>query len=388
LAGENVASRWNEITKNEILNSRIKSSNLIIQEIAKYPTQKTKIISAGAIGIYGDRESKILVEESDFAETYLAEVCKAWENVFLNQQNQNIDTYILRIGVVLSTQGGALKKMLPLFRMNLGGKLGSGKQFMSWIHIDDLIQMIVKRIENNSKVKIFNATAPNPVTNKEFSASLADVLNRHSFLPAPKFAIKLIAGEMSEIVLTSQRVIPKNFLEEEFEFKFANIKDALRNILRFQTQGEGLLMESQWIDKPLPEVFSFFSEAKNLEKITPPYLKFKVLGLSTPTIQKGSIIDYKLKLRGIPFKWKTLISDFEMNTSFVDQQQKGPYTKWHHTHTFYDLNGGTLIKDRVVYKLPLGRLGRFFGGAYVKNDVTKIFNYRKKVIAQHFKGIK
>jgi uncharacterized protein (TIGR01777 family) len=388
LAGENVASRWNNKTKEEILKSRIDSSKLILSEVAKYPDQKTKIISAGAIGIYGDQGSKELEEDSPYSNTYLADVCKKWEDTFIECKNENIDSYILRIGVVLSTHGGALKKMLPIFRLNLGGPLGDGNQYMSWIHIDDLIRMFLERIEQESAVKVFNAVSPHPVTNREFTRTLGKTLRRLSILPAPKLAIKLLAGEMSEIVLISQNVIPKAFQDEGFEFKFPELENALKNILRFQVNGEGLLIENQWIEKPLVEVFDFFSEAKNLERITPEYLKFKVLGMNTPQIEKGSLIDYELKLRGIPFKWKTMISDFEKNVSFVDQQMKGPYKKWHHTHTFHDCNGGTLIRDRVVYKLPLGRLGRIFAGGYVRRDVIKIFSFRKSVIADYFQGLK
>ncbi len=384
LAGENVASYWTEETKRRILNSRVDSTKLLIDALKKYPNQKTKFIQASAIGIYGDCSEQLINEEQKAADGFLADVCKQWEDTLLQDTQEGITKAIIRIGIVLSTQGGALQKMLPAFKFNLGGRLGSGDQFMSWIHIDDLVSMFIYLIENETTQTIFNGVSLKPVTNAQFTKTLNKVLGKITFLPVPAMILKLILGQMSKIVLSSQRIEPTSFIKSGFKFKFSELEDALRNLLRFEVQGEGLLLEQQWIEEPKDVVFDFFKEAKNLEKITPEYLQFKVLGMSTDNIQKGSLIDYKLKLRGIPFKWKTLISKFEENEMFIDQQQKGPYNKWVHTHTFTEVNGGTLIKDHVVYKLPLGSFGRTVAGWYVKRDVESIFNYRKKVIGNHF----
>lgn len=142
---------------------------------------------------------------------------------------------------------------------------------------------------------------------------------------------------------------------------------------------------TQFVNSPLNEVFYFFSEAKNLETITPPYLNFKILKTSTADIQKGTLIDYQLKLHGIPFKWKTHIKDFQQNKMFIDEQIKGPYKKWIHTHSFKEKDGGTLIEDHVVYKIPLGGLGKLLLGKYIKSDLEKIFSYREKIIEEYFK---
>lgn len=151
---------------------------------------------------------------------------------------------------------------------------------------------------------------------------------------------------------------------------------------------EQVFQTKQFINKPISEVFSFFAEAKNLEKITPEFLNFRILKMNTPEIQKNSLIDYQLKLHGIPLKWKTLISEFIPNERFIDEQLKGPYTKWVHTHTFQEKDGGTLIKDHVVYKIPLGIIGKTLLGNYIRNDITKIFNYRYNIIDKHFHGDK
>ncbi|TVQ80740.1 MAG: CDP-paratose 2-epimerase [Bradymonadales bacterium] len=139
-----------------------------------------------------------------------------------------------------------------------------------------------------------------------------------------------------------------------------------------------------WIPKPVEEVFSFFSDAKNLEKITPPFLNFKVLSQSTEKIQEGTIFDYQLKVRGIPLKWRSRIQDWARNQHFVDTQLKGPYAKWVHLHKFISEDGGTRMIDQVDYALPLGLLGRIAAGWYVDRDVKKIFEYREKVIHDYF----
>ena len=386
LAGENVASRWNSQTKDKIISSRLISSSLLISEIKKFKTQnKIKLISASAIGIYGDRSSEELTEESSQASTFLASVCSKWEKSILNHHIEGLKSYCLRIGIVLSTDGGALKKMLPAFKLNLAGPLGSGQQFMSWIHIDDLISQIQFLVDNDPEQQVFNAVSPEPVTNSIFTKTLAEELGCLSLFRVPQFLIKLIAGEMSTILLSSQKVIPKNFIRLGYQFKFPKISSALSNILRYEKKDEVIFIENQWLNKSPEDIFDFFSEVKNLEKITPSHLSFKVLNMSTPQIQEGSIIDYRLKLHGIPFNWKTLITSFNKNDSFIDQQEKGPYKKWLHTHTFKKSAGGTLIRDHVVYKIPLGTVGRFITGTYIKKDLSKIFNYRKEIIKQEFK---
>ena len=384
LAGENVASYWTEKTKKRILDSRVESTKLLLGALQKFPHQKTKIIQASAIGIYGNCGSEVIDESSESAKGFLANVCTKWENTLLEDKNTNLNKAIVRIGIVLSTQGGALQKMLPPFKFNLGGPLGNGQQYMSWIHIDDLVSMFIYLVENETKDIIFNGVSTSPVTNKEFTHALNSTLNKFTFLQVPKVVLKTVLGQMSQIVLNSQRIEPLSFKREGFTFKFTDLKDALGNLLRYEVKGEGLLIEQQWIEKPLSEVFDFFKDAKNLEKITPEYLQFKVLSMNTKDIKEGSLINYKLKLRGIPFKWKTLISKFKENDMFIDQQEKGPYKKWVHTHTFSEVNGGTLINDHVVYKLPLGSVGRIVAGRFVKNDVENIFSYRKEVIDKHF----
>lgn len=384
LAGENVADgRWSEEKKKRILESRQLSSKLITREVNKLSTHPQKIISASAVGIYGDRGDELLDEGSEAGKGFLAEVCKQWESSFDEVPN-SVQKHFLRIGIVLSKDGGAIPKMEIPFKAGLGGKLGDGSQYMSWIHVDDLIDQFHFLAKTSSTKKVFNGVAPNPVTNKEFTKAIGKALGRPTIFTVPKFVLTTALGEMSNILLAGQKVEPKAFMDEDFEFKFKTIDQALENLFFLDLRGERKLFKVQYVSHPKNEVFKFFSDEFNLEKITPPLLSFKVLGKSTQKIQEGTIIDYKLKIHGIPIKWKSLIKNFIKNETFTDQQLRGPYAKWVHQHDFISVGHGTLMTDDIVYKVPLGLIGRIFAGAFVKRDVNKIFEFRQQVIGDIF----
>lgn len=388
LAGENIADgRWSQKRKEQIQSSRVLSTKLLIQEIKKLKTPPRKFISSSAVGIYGSSLSDTLLStKSDLGNDYLAEVCKEWEKMVFDHDIAAMKSHSIRTGVVLSHSGGALPKMLPAFLMGVAGKLGSGKQYMSWIHIDDLVNQFIFLIRNDGKIKAYNGVAPTPVTNQEFTDVLGKVISRPTIFPVPGFVLKAALGEMSDILLKGQRVTPNDFLDEGFTFKFPTIDVALKDLLKFSNNGEVVFKKFLWINKSIPEVFEFFADDKNLEKITPPYLNFKILGKNTDTISEGTLIDYKLKVHGIPLKWKTLITSYKKNQTFTDNQLKGPYSKWVHQHDFIPCKHGTLMKDEVVYKVPMGILGRIVAGPFVKKDVTSIFEYRNEIIKANFTG--
>jgi uncharacterized protein len=388
LAGESVAeSRWSKRKKESILSSRLKSTRLLLEEIKRAPSKPKKFISASAIGIYGERGSEVLNEESIHGTGFLADVCKEWEDVVQNHTITEMKSHSIRIGIVLAEGGGALKKMLPPFKTGVAGILGNGKQFMSWIHIDDLVGQFIFLMENNTDHHIYNGVAPSPVSNHSFTKILGKIIRRPTLFPIPAFGLKILFGEMSNILLASQNVRSSRFIEAGFQFRFIQLEDALKNILGQSIKGEKKIKKYQWIDEKTPEVFSFFSNIKNLEKITPKYLNFKVEGMNTNKIQSGSLIDYSLKLHGIPLRWKTRINEFEEHKMFIDEQLNGPYSKWIHTHHFFSIGTGTLIKDVIIYKIPLGFIGSLFAGSFIKNDLRNIFNYRQKVIGQFFNEV-
>jgi uncharacterized protein (TIGR01777 family) len=384
LAGESIAAgRWTAKRKKMILESRVIGTRNIVEAIKSSNRSVKQFISASAIGIYGDGQDWV-DENSPMGEDFLSQVCQQWENESKKLQEIGVNVVNPRIGIVLSGKGGAMDKMLPIFSLGLGGVIGNGEQWMSWIHQDDMTNMFSYFVENPSLKGAFNAVAPNPTNNKDFSKTLARALGRGLFFPVPGLILKVALGDMSTLVIKGQKVSSEKITGNGFEFKYKNLGLALEHLCAQLGSGQQEITSEIWLPKKVSEVFPFFTDEKNLEKLTPEYLSFHVLKKSTDTIDAGTLIDYRLKLHGFTMKWRTLIESWEPGKKFVDRQIKGPYKLWHHTHEFEEIAGGTLMRDRVLYKLPLGRLGQLFSGPFVKADVAKIFSYRKKVIAQIF----
>lgn len=231
LAGEGVASgRWTKKRKQKILQSRARGTALLMKAIRGVQTPPKILVSASAIGIYGNQPGVTLTEESPHGDDFLAEVCKQWESSVTHHNINGLKTHILRIGIVLTNKGGALKKMLPPFQLGIGGKLGSGQHIMSWIHIDDLIGQIVFLVEGKGNHSVYNGVATNPVSNAEFSKSLGKALSRPAIMPVPSAALKLALGEMAGMLLADQKVLPKNFENDNYDFKYSDIDSALSSI--------------------------------------------------------------------------------------------------------------------------------------------------------------
>ena len=375
LAGENIASgRWSAKRKAAIMKSRTEGTKALVEAINKVEAPPQVLIGTSAVGIYGDRDQEELGESSSYGEGFLTEVCKGWEKSYEAFKGR---LAILRVGVVLG-HGGALDKMLLPFRLGIGGKLSSGRQWMSWIHISDLVNMYLHALEQDSITGPYNAVAPAPVTNEEFTKVMGKALVRPTLFPAPKLVIQALFGEMSQVVLGSQKVSSKKILETKFKFNFPSIDQALKDLLiPGGYTGAHLAEFNQWIPQSREKVFDFFSQAENLEKITPDWIQFKVEKKSTKEIIEGSEIDYRLKIKGVPASWKSLIKTWKPGEMFVDEQLKGPYSIWLHTHSFEDMKDGTLITDRVIYKVPLGPIGSIVEFIMVRMDIQKIFDYRK-----------
>ncbi len=378
LAGEPIAERrWSDKVKLAIENSRTAGTDEVMKAISKCSNPPQIVVGTSAIGIYGERADEILTEESTHGPGFLADVCKGWEKAYSSFKGR---LAILRVGVVLG-HGGALEKMLPPFRLGGGGRLDSGKQWMSWIHHDDLVNMFIYAMENHSVSGTFNAVAPSAVQNTEFTKAMGRALSRPVILPLPGLVLKIIFGEMSQVLLGSQRVQAGKIVKSGFTFKFPEIQTALNDLLRPLGNTGGYVQEAaKWIPYPLEQVFPFFCEATNLEKITPPNVHFRVKKLSTKEIQKDTVIDYSLRVKGVPLHWRSLITSWHPGEYFVDEQLRGPYKTWHHTHSFATIDHGTLMTDRVVYQMPFGILGDFVRLAVVDRDVKTIFGYRSKVI--------
>lgn len=235
LAGAGVADeRWTKARKQIIKESRTVGTRVLVDALAKLENKPKSLISASAVGFYGNRGDELLTEDSPPGNDFLAGVCVEWEQAAQRAKQFGIERVVnLRIGPVLTPKGGALKEMLTPFKMGVGGRAGSGKQFVSWIELGDLIRVIEFALENAQLRDAVNATTPNPVRNAEFAESLGKVLHRPALIPTPEFALRLMLGELADALLfSSQRVVPKKLLENNFKFNFEIIEDALRHLLQ------------------------------------------------------------------------------------------------------------------------------------------------------------
>lgn len=236
LAGENVFGIWTRAKKQRIRDSRNVSTRNLAEALAAARQKPQLFICASAVGYYGDREDEILDENSAPGTGFLAEGCIEWEAATLSAVEAGIATVNLRFGIVLSRSGGVLEKMVPAFRMGMGATIGNGRQWLSWIHMDDLtgaVEYIIDSSDNNSLRGPVNTVATNPVTNEQFSKMLAATLSRPAFLRVPAFVLRTAMGSAAdEMLLASQRVMPTKLAASQYHFKFPDLKDALANLLR------------------------------------------------------------------------------------------------------------------------------------------------------------
>jgi uncharacterized protein (TIGR01777 family) len=233
LAGENIAgARWNAAVKERIRSSRVQGTRLLCETLAKLDRKPKTLICASAIGFYGDRGSEILNEQSSGGTGYLCDVCDEWEAACEPARQAGIRVVNLRIGVILSPQGGALAKMLLPFKLGGGGVVGSGRQYWSWVALDDVVGSIAHLLTDEKVSGPVNCTAPNPATNFEFTKTLGAVLHRPTFVPMPAFAAKLALGEMAQaLLLASTRVMPEKLLAAGYQFRCPTLDGALRHVL-------------------------------------------------------------------------------------------------------------------------------------------------------------
>ena len=233
LAGENIAEgRWTDEKKRRIRDSRVNGTHLLSEAIAKTPQKPQVFLCASATGIYGDRGDEILVEQSESGGGFLAGVCREWEKATEPASKAGVRVVNFRFGPILARAGGMMEKMLTPFKLGLGGKIGSGKQYISWVAIDDAVSAMLLALKDGSIRGPLNVVSPNPVTNEEFTKTLGEVLSRPTVMAMPAFAARLAFGEMAdEMLLVSQRVVPKKLNAAGFEFQYRELEPTLRTYL-------------------------------------------------------------------------------------------------------------------------------------------------------------
>jgi uncharacterized protein (TIGR01777 family) len=377
----------------------------VVRAMATCGRPPRALVCAGAVGIYGDRGDEPLNEDSGPGTGFLAELCRDWESAAREAEALGTRVVHLRQGIVLGAEGGALARLLPIFRLGLGGRLGHGRQWLSWIQLDDLLELYAAALADEGWRGAFDAVAPAPVTNAGFTTALGRALRRPTALPAPAAALEVALGEASQVLLASQRVLPQRAAERGFRFACADIDAALATELapvpglaigpardapdvawlRERPATHQLACEA-WIDAPREQVFAFFSRADNLGALTPPALDLEIRTCGPIVLGAGVEIDYRMRIGPVALAWRTRIEVWEPCERFVDVQAAGPYASWYHEHRFEAVGERTRMQDRVWYAAPLGPLGRALQGIAVAPRLRSIFAYRARAIARRFGG--
>jgi NAD dependent epimerase/dehydratase family enzyme/ligand-binding SRPBCC domain-containing protein len=372
-------------------------TDLLVRAIAAARARPGVFISGSAVGYYGDRGEETLTETSASGDGFLAQLCREWELAAQSAEVLGLRVVRLRTGVVLGRAGGALARMLPPFETGLGGPIGSGKQYLPWIHLHDLVKIIAVALVDERYRGPVNGVAPEQATSRSFARALGRALHRPAMLPLPALALKAIFGEAATVLLASQRVALQALAERQFAFDFSTLAAALEDIVggaavtisRARTRPKGAevaryqLRTRTVVDAPLAETFAFFSKAANLGMITPAAMKFSIEG-QVPPMANGAAIDYRVRVGPLPVRWRTRIASWEPGRSFVDLQEAGPYRLWWHEHTFRADGERTVMEDRVYYAPPLGVLGRLANRLFIGPTLRKIFQYRGDVIRLRF----
>ena len=231
LAGENIfAKRWNDLFKTELRNSRIVTTLNVVEAIGQASQKPRVLVNTSAVGYYGNRADEATAEDGPGADDFMAQLCADWEQAARGAEEHGTRVAIVRTGVVLGPDGGALKQMLTPFKLGVGGPVAGGKQWMSWIHIEDLVGIYQIAIDNAEAQGPINGTAPEPLTNKDFSKSLASALHRPCIFPLPGFMLRLTLGDVAQVVTGSQRVIPRKAQELGYTFKYATCEQAMQQL--------------------------------------------------------------------------------------------------------------------------------------------------------------
>jgi len=233
LIGKNVfEQRWNKTVKEKILASRIVPTRMLVDAIAKAKQKPKLLISASAVGFYGDRNGETITEESSGGDDFLADVVMQWELVAYTAEQFDVRVATPRIGLVLEKSGGMIGKMLLPFRLFVGGPIGSGKQFLPWVHMDDVVRGILYPLKNEQFRGIYNLVAPNPVTMNEFAKIFGSILHRPSWLPVPNLALQILYGEGAKVILSGQKAIPQKLQSAGYLFSYPELRPALHSILK------------------------------------------------------------------------------------------------------------------------------------------------------------
>jgi uncharacterized protein (TIGR01777 family) len=408
LAGEPIlGGRWSRARRERLTRSRLDVTSQLVAAIEQSATRPRVLISSSAVGYYGDRGDEALDEQSAPGAGFVADLCREWESRAARAEQFGVRVFIPRLGIVLSSDGGALAQMVTPMRLGLGGRIGSGSQFVSWIHLADLVELIAAALEDERLRGSLVAAAPMPVTNEELMRTLGGVLQRPSWLAVPAWALWLRFGEGAGVLLSSQRATSARLHELSYQWQYPALEGALRNLLLDDAPEIGrltrdssrpaapsrdlerrppryLLRHVTRVNRPIEEVFVFFSRAENLGVMTPAAMEFRIVDPIPEQMAPGARIGYRLRLGPLPIRWRTNIEVWQPPHLFADSQQRGPYRCWWHEHHFRADGSATIMEDRVFYCPPLGTLGRLLNPLLIAPALRQIFRFRSQMMRYRF----
>jgi hypothetical protein len=386
LAGETVTGRWNPEKKRVIYDSRVLGTRNLVASLAKCSLARpTVLVNGSAIGYYGSRGDEVLDESSAPGTDFMAGLVKDWEDAADRAEPFGIRVAKIRVAFVVG-DGGAVKKLLPPFKAFIGGPFGGGGMWFPWMHLDDTAALILLAVDRDDAHGPINAVSPDLATNMRFVQALGHAIKRPAFMPVPPPALKLVVGEFADTVLGSQLILPSRAKELGFVWKHELLEEALLDVLapnEHRSPATHEFTSETVVPRPLEQMWKFFSDPSNLGRLTPPQMQLTMMD-AVPQLHSGATIQYTVTVHGLLMKWKTLISDWDVEQRFVDYQMRGPYALWRHCHEFEsDANGGTVVRDRVRYSLPWAPLGDVVL-PIVRRDLSEIWSYRRHKISELF----
>ena len=410
LAGEPLLDRrWTAARRARLRASRIELTARLVDAIAARATPLPVLVSASAVGWYGDRGDEFLDETAAPGDDFAATLCRDWEAAAEAARPHCGRVVRARIGVVVGGEGGAIAAMRRLFALGLGGPVGDGAAWVPWIHLDDCVEALVEACVEARLDGAVNVVAPEPVRNRELAAAVGAALGRRSWLPTPALAVRLALGARAAVVLGGQRVVPAALEASGFAWAWRDVRAAVAEALIGDKASVAIapvaaalpssaylaarppratLSTQTVIDRPLDEVFAFFCAAENLGAITPPDMGFDIVTPTPIAMEEGATIDYRIRASGVPMRWRTVIDAWEPpragRARFVDSQARGPYACWWHEHRFEADGARTIMIDTVHYAAPLGPLGAVADRVLVARELRRIFTHRGRAIRLRF----
>jgi uncharacterized protein len=404
LAGEPVLARWTAARRAALRTSRVDLTARLVRALERLERRPRVLVSGSAVGFFGARGDEPLTEASAVGSGFLAQLCADWEASARRAESLGVRVVLLRTGIVLGLDGGALTSMLPPFRLGGGGRIGSGRQRMPWIHVEDWVRCVCLALADARVQGPLNATAPEPPTNREFTRALARTLRKPAFLPVPPPALRLLFGGAASVLLESQRALPARLGELGFVHAFPTLEAALADLLvtgrpaigsaRGEDPGGSAYLAARApryrlaatteLAVPLAEAFRFFSAPENLGLLTPRAVGLEIHASSGPP-SAGSTLDHRIRIGPFRLGWRTRFEAWQAPERFVDVQEKGPYRGWWHEHRFEARGASaTRMQDRVLYSLPLGPLGALAHRLFVADQLGDIFAQRALAIRLRF----